>query len=66
LTPVVEELIEVPVGQQPPIERPFSADTFHMAADSCRAVLRQSIVPLGMIGELINCVEIVNQQSTRL
>ena len=46
LAAFVEEFVEVAVDEQAPVERPAGACVLHVTADRCRAVLRQSIVPL--------------------
>ena len=66
LTPLVQELIEVAVGQQPPVQSPARAGILHVPTDPGRAVLRQGVVPLWMVGEVIDFVEVINQQSPRL
>ena len=54
------------VGEQPPVEIAAGSNILRVAADSGRAVLRQCVVPLGMIGELIHLVQVVDQQCARL
>jgi hypothetical protein len=66
LTPFEEELIEVAVGEQSPVQAPPGARVLRVASDRSRAVLRQGIVPSRMGGEPINFFEEINQQSSRL
>ena len=66
LAAFVEELIEMAVGEQPPVQVPAGAHVLRVAADRCRAVLGQCVVPSRMVGEPINFIEVVNQQRPRL
>jgi hypothetical protein len=63
LTAFVKELIDVAVGEQPPIQAPAGAGVLRVAPDRSRTVLGQCVVPSRMVGEPINFVQIVNQQS---
>src|SRR5579863_9165956 len=66
LTPFVEKLIDVAVGQQPPVQTPADAGVLRMAADRSRAVLRQRVVPLWLVGQTIHLVQVVDQKRSRL
>jgi len=66
LTPFVEELIQVAVNEQSPVQAPACARVLRVTTNRSRAVLRQGIIPSRMVDEPINFLEIINQQSPRL
>jgi hypothetical protein len=63
LTPFVKELIEVAVGEPPPVQASACARGLRVSADRGRAILRQGVVPSRMVREPINFIEVINQQS---
>ena len=63
LTPFVEELIEVAIGDQLPVQASAGARVLRVSADRGRAVLGQGVVPSRMLSEQIDFIEIINQQS---
>jgi hypothetical protein len=66
LTALVEQLVEVAIDEQPPVQATAGPGVLRMAADRSRAVLRERVVPLRMVGESIDFIEVVNQQRPRL
>jgi hypothetical protein len=66
LTALVEQFVGVAVNEQSPVQATASANVLCMAAYRRRAVLRQRVVPPGMVGKSIHLIEIVNQKRSRL
>src|SRR5208283_1487717 len=66
LTAFVKQLIEVAIGEQPPVQAPAGPYVWYRASDRGRAVLRQSVVPLWMICQPIHFVQEIDQQRLRL
>ena len=60
VTAFVKELINVTVGEQPPIQAPAGAGVLRVAPDRGCTVLRQGVVPSRMAREPINFIEVIN------
>jgi hypothetical protein len=56
LTPFVKQLIDVAVGEQPPVYSVPSINFLRVLADVSRAVLGERVVPSRMIREAVNFI----------
>ena len=65
LTAFIEEFVEVAVEEQSPIQVTAGSHALRMPADRRCEVLRQSVVPLRMVGEPIDLIKVVDQKSSR-
>src|SRR5262249_9612560 len=54
LAPFVKELIDMAIGEQPPVQASLSTRCQRMLANGSCTVLGQGVVPSGMIREAIN------------